>query len=59
MRYRNRYSRRRRRTRGRRGRMNVSRNELHYAAWFVVGFALVAVLFKAGIINPVFMGAFR
>lgn len=59
MRYKNRYSRRQRRTRRRRGRMNVNSGELRYAAYFVVGFALVAVLFKAGVINPAFMRLFR
>lgn len=43
---------RRRRHRGRRGRMNVGRTDLRMAALIIVVFVVGAVLLRAGFINP-------
>ncbi len=43
---------RRRRSRGRRGRMNVGRTDLRVAALIIVVFVVGAVLLRAGFINP-------
>lgn len=43
---------RRRRSRGRRGRLNVGRTDLRMAALIIVVFVVGAVLLRAGFINP-------
>jgi len=42
----------RRRSRGRRGRLNVGRTDLRMAALIIVVFVAGAVLLRAGFINP-------
>lgn len=46
---------RRRRRHGRRGRVAVSKTDLRYAALFIVAYVLLILLFKAGIISPLFI----
>lgn len=43
---------RRRRSRGRRGRLNVGRTDLRMAALIIVAFVAGAIAFRAGFINP-------
>ncbi len=53
--YRNRRNRgygRRRRSRGRRGRLNVGRTDLRMAALIIVVFVAGAIAWRAGFINP-------
>ena len=52
---RNRYNRdysRRRRSRGRRGRLNVGRTDLRVAALIIVVFVASAIALRGGFINP-------
>lgn len=52
---RNRYNRgyaRRRRSRGRRGRLNVGRTDLRMAALIIVVFVAGAIALRMGVINP-------
>ena len=50
--YRNRRGYGRRRSRGRRGRMNVGRTDLRMAVLIIVVFVVGAIALRAGFINP-------
>ncbi len=43
---------RRRRSRGRRGRLNVGRTDLRMAALIIVAFVAGAIAYRGGFINP-------
>ena len=52
MRYRRNRAYSRRRSRGRRGRLNVGRMDLRVAALIIVAFVAGAIAFRGGFINP-------